>query len=236
MEDNLVVQYFVKGGWIMWPLLVTSFTAAMVILERLLWWSEETRRFDPDRLNRVYEALGKGNVSAASDLAQTSADPILRVIWQGLNNENNSVESALQSAAGVELGRAGRYLVIIDTIVTLAPLMGLLGTVTGLMRAFFKLGSTELSTEAITGGIAEALIATACGLTIAVICLVALNAFAARLTKFQFQLQNACSNTTVLLKAAKAGITVPPPTKPNGSTPRSAPPASADETQLAPAT
>ncbi len=113
-------------------------------------------------------------------------------------------EGALQIASGIELKRAGRFLVVLDTIVTLAPLLGLLGTVTGLMRAFFKLGNTELSEQAITGGIAEALIATACGLSVAVIALIALNFFGARVAEFQFELQTAGTNTEVLLRGAKA--------------------------------
>ena len=72
------------------------------------------------------------------------------------------------------------------------------------MRAFFKLGDAELSEQAITGGIAEALIATACGLSIAVVALIALNYFAARVAKFTFELQTAATNTEVLLRTASA--------------------------------
>jgi biopolymer transport protein ExbB len=201
--DNIVVQYFVKGGWIMWPILITSLTALAVIFERAIWWTMENTKRDPDKLDKVYSALQKGDVKVASGLARTSEDPILRVIWHGLNHYHSSLEGALQVAAGIEIERAGRFLVVMDTIVTLAPLLGLLGTVTGLMRAFFKLGSTELSESAISGGIAEALIATACGLTIAVASLVALNFFAARVSKFQFELQNACTNVEVMSRTAK---------------------------------
>jgi biopolymer transport protein ExbB/TolQ len=74
--------------------------------------------------------------------------------------------------------------------------------VTGLMRAFFKLGNTEISEQAITGGIAEALIATACGLSIAVVALIALNYFSARVADLQFDLQNAATNTELLVKNA----------------------------------
>jgi biopolymer transport protein ExbB len=203
MTDNLVVQYFIKGGWIMWPILLTSIVAIAVIFERCIWWSVERSKRDPEKLDKVYAALTKGDIKVASGLARTSEDPILRVIWHGLNHYHSSLQGALQVAAGIEIERAGRFLVVMDTIVTLAPLLGLLGTVTGLMKAFFKLGSSELSETAITGGIAEALIATCCGLTIAVLCLVALNYFAARVAKFQFEIQNACTNIEVLFGAIK---------------------------------
>ena len=202
VDQNVIIKTFFEGGWIMYPILATSIAAVAVIVERILWWSTESRKRDPDKLNKVYEALEKNDLKVASGLARTSEDAILRVIWHGLNHHYASLEGALQVAAGIEIERAGRFLVVMDTIVTLAPLLGLLGTVTGLMRAFFKLGNTELSETAITGGIAEALIATACGLAIAVVCLIALNYFSAKVAKFTFQLQNACTNTEILVKSA----------------------------------
>ncbi len=199
MTDNIVIQYFVKGGWIMWPILLTSVVALAVIVERAIWWTLESRRRETDKLDQIYGSLENGDLKAASAYARNSRDPLLRVIWHGLNHHHASLEGALQVAAGIELKRAGRFLVVLDTIVTLAPLLGLLGTVTGLMRAFFRLGDAEVSEQAITGGIAEALIATACGLTIAVIALIALNYLAAKVADFQFQIQTAATNTEVLV-------------------------------------
>jgi len=190
----LVIQYFVKGGWIMWPILVTSFVAAIVIFERLIWWTMEQRQREPEKLEKVYSHVKKGDLKVASGLARTSEDPILRVIWHALNNFYASPEGALHVAAELEIHRASRFIVVLDTIVTLAPLLGLIGTVTGLMRAFFKLGSAELSEGAISGGIAEALIATVCGLAIAVVSLVFLNYFSGRVARLQLEIQNACTN------------------------------------------
>jgi biopolymer transport protein ExbB len=194
VDQNLVVQYFEKGGWIMFPILLTSIVALAVIVERVLWWTMESRKRNSDKLDQIYNALEKNEFKVASGIARTSEDPILRVIWHGLNHHSASLEGALQVAAGIEIERAGRFLV---------ALLGLLGTVTGLMKAFFKLGNSELSEGAITGGIAEALIATACGLTIAVVCLIALNFFSAKVAKFTFQLQTACTNTEILVNSAK---------------------------------
>ena len=204
MSDNIVVQYFIKGGWVMWPILITSVVALAVTVERTIWWIVESRRRDAQKLDKVYAALENGDLKAASTYTRNSRDPLLRVIWHGLNHYHASLQGALQVAAGIELERAGRFLVVLDTIVTLAPLLGLLGTVTGLMRAFFKLGDVELSEQAIGGGIGEALIATASGLVIAVVSLIALNYFAAKLAKFQFELQTAATNTEVLTGTAAA--------------------------------
>jgi biopolymer transport protein ExbB len=206
-NNNFVFEYFQKGGWIMWPILITSLVTLAVVFERMIWWTMERRKRDPEKLEKVYAAIQKGDLKVASGLARTSEDPVLRVVWHGLNHYYASLEGALQVAAGMEIERAGRFIVILDTVVTLAPLLGLLGTVTGLMRAFFRLGSTELNEAAISGGIAEALIATACGLTIAVVALIFLNFFSARVSKLQFEIQTACTNVEVLSSAlGKKGI------------------------------
>ena len=116
----------------------------------------------------VLAALENNDVPAAMQISGNSEDPVIRMIHRGLNHVHTSMQGALQLAAGIELQRAGRFLTVMDTLVTLAPLLGLLGTVTGLMRAFLSIGSAELSVTAVTGGIGEALIATACGLGIAI--------------------------------------------------------------------
>jgi biopolymer transport protein ExbB len=199
MTENLVVEYFEKGGWIMWPILLTSLVAVTVIFERAIWWTMEQRQRNPEKLDKVYANIKKGDIKVASGLARTSDDPILRMIWHALNNFYASPEGALHVAAELEIQRAGRFIIVLDTIVTLAPLLGLMGTVTGLMRAFFKLGSTELSESAISGGIAEALIATVCGLAIAVVSLVFLNYFSGRVARLQVEILNACTNMEGLL-------------------------------------
>jgi biopolymer transport protein ExbB len=199
MDNLIVIHIFGEGGWIMWPILGTSLVALSIIVERLVWWEVQRRRREPEKLQEVYHLITKRKVDEATAVAGTSDDAVLRVLWFGLSHKSNSLQGALQAAAGIELSRAGRFLVGLDTVVTLAPLLGLLGTVTGLMKAFFKFGSTEISANAIGGGIAEALIATACGLTIAVITLVALNYFAAKVAHLQFELQTACGQVESLL-------------------------------------
>src|SRR5438445_2498884 len=87
------------------------------------------------------------------------------------------------------------------TLVTLAPLLGLLGTITGLIRSFSFLGNEELAVQAVTGGIAEALIATACGLGIAIFSLIPFNFFTSRVSNLEFELQTAATNLEVMLEA-----------------------------------
>lgn len=217
MSDLIVVRTFFEGGWVMYPILLTSLVALSVIIERFLWWWTEAKFREPQKLEEVFAALEKNDVKGAVAIAGASKDAVLRVLWFGLSQQGKAtLQGAFQVAAGIELERAGRFIVVLDTIVTLSPLLGLLGTVTGLMKAFFKLGGAELSEQAIGGGIAEALIATACGLSIAVICLVFLNYYASKVTRLQFELQTACGKAEVYLhqhlkEEAADAITSPVP-------------------------
>jgi biopolymer transport protein ExbB len=203
MLGNIVFQFFLKGGPVMWPILVCALAAVAVFGERTFWWWRESRKRDVRRREKLLAALENSDVEEGQRLAQGSEDPVIRMIRQSLNHEHTSIPVALQMAAGIEMERAGRFLNVLDTLVTLAPLLGLLGTVTGLMRAFLKIGSAELSVVAVTGGIGEALIATACGLLIAIVSLVPLNYFSGKLARLQFELETAASNVEVLANAGK---------------------------------
>jgi biopolymer transport protein ExbB len=201
---NWLIDNFRKGGPIMWPILIVSIVGLTVVIERVFWWGGRWFRRDPKRIEKVFTAIEHGDVAEASRLSRGSRDPVLRMMWNGLNHQHASLQGALQVAAGIEIKRAGRFLVVMDTLVTLAPLLGLLGTITGLIRSFSFLGNEELAVQAVTGGIAEALIATACGLGIAIFALIPFNFFTSRVSNLEFELQTAATNLEVMLGAQTA--------------------------------
>lgn len=203
--QNEILDKFHKGGWIMWPILLVSIIGAAVVLERSFWWLGRWMRRDPKRIEKVFTAIENGDIAEASRLSRGTRDPVLRMMFNGLNHQHASLQGALQVAAGIEIKRAGRFLVVMDTLVTLAPLLGLLGTITGLMRSFGSLGNEELAVTAVTGGIAEALIATACGLGIAIFELIPFNFFTSRVANLEFELQTAATNLEVMLEAHNVG-------------------------------
>ena len=202
-KGNTVFETFFKGGPVMYPLLAVLVVAVAVILERILWWTIERARRNPNKLDQVYAALEEGNVNAASNLARGSKDPITRTVWHGLNHVHSSVEGALEVASGVEIQRAGRFMSILDTTITLAPLLGLLGTVIGIMGSFSFVGNADLAPTKVSGGIAEALIATACGLGIAIFTLIFFNFFNSKLAKLQFELQSTSHNLILMLNSLR---------------------------------
>ena len=211
MLANIVFQFFIKGGPVMWPMLASALVAVAVVGERAFWWWRESRKRDAQKLEQILAALENADLAAAKSISESADDPVIRVIRHGLNHvghAHSSLLGALQLAAGVELKRAGRFLTVMDTLVTLAPLLGLLGTVTGLMRAFLNIGSAELSVSGVTGGIGEALIATACGLGIAIFALIPFNYFSARVAQLQFDLETAATNVEVMAGGGKGGDAV----------------------------
>jgi len=201
LAGNWLIDKFHKGGPVMWPILIVSIIALTVVIERCFWWTGRWFRRDPKRIEKVFTAIEQGDTTEASRLSRGSRDPVLRMMWNGLNHQHTSLQGALQVAAGIEIKRAGRFLVVMDTLVTLAPLLGLLGTITGLIRSFSFLGNEELAVQAVTGGIAEALIATACGLGIAIFALIPFNFFTSRVSNLEFELQTAATNLEVMLEA-----------------------------------
>ena len=205
MLANILVQRFEQGGPVMWPILITGIVAVAVVGERIIWWWRESRKRDPQRLEKLFAAIEAGDFGQAAELAKGSEDPVIRMIYHGMTHFHSSLEGALQVAAGGELQKAGRFLTVMDTLVTLAPLLGLLGTVSGIYRTFLNLGSAtvEGATGQITGGIGEALIATMCGLAIAILSLIPFNYFTRKLAQLQFELESAATNVQVMVQAAK---------------------------------
>lgn len=201
---NAIVDLIHKGGPIMYPILVTAVFAVCILAERITWWLRLAGRRSPRRLEAVYEAIETGRIKEAVQMSRNDTDPVIRMIHHGLNHHHSSLQGALEVAAGLEMQKAGRFLNAMDTIVTLGPLLGLLGTVTGIMGSFMSIGGSELAVEKVTGGIGEALIATAAGLGIAIATLIPLNYFHSRLAKFQFDLEAAATNVTLLVAQSEA--------------------------------
>lgn len=199
-----ILYLFKNGGPIMWPLLAASITALTVVIERLFFIIGEAGRRDAKSVEKIIFQVKLGEIQDALETGKKSRDSVAKVLTYGLEHDEESLEDALMHAASQELKRYERGLPILDTIITLAPLLGLLGTVTGMINAFGLLGNQELgSPTAITGGIAEALIATAFGLGIAITALLPFNYLNSLLEKVRHDFENAATRLELILKKAK---------------------------------
>ena len=188
----------------MYPLLLAGLVGIAVVAERLLWWVRVAGRRDARAVADALAAAEAGEWAAAEQAVTKSADPVARVLRAGLAHRSGAFEGAVQVASAAELREAARYIGVLDTLVTLAPLLGLLGTVTGIMGSFNSIGSDELAVAKVTGGIGEALIATAAGLGIAIATLLPLNVLSARLTGLQADLEAAATALQVAIQKGRA--------------------------------
>ena len=197
-----------KGGPIMWPLLATSLVALSVVIERSRFLWRQQRRAQPELVTAILRAVEDGRIDVAVRMGRHARDPVAATLVRGLAGRDQSLSTALLVGASEELRPFGRGIPALDTIVTLAPFLGLLGTVTGMIRAFGLLGERELEAPiAITGGIAEALIATAFGLAIAALSLIPLNVLHACRERMKQSLELAATKLELLLAPTAASRT-----------------------------
>jgi biopolymer transport protein ExbB len=176
METVDIVDIIEKGGVAMWPLLVLSILALGTIFERIWFWASLLFK-ERETVNRVLDAA-TSNMQVAREIAlEARRQPIGRYLFAPLRLANPDPEVfrlALESAADDELASMRRGDKLLEAVIALSPLLGLLGTVLGLISSLGSIRISDLgtaSTAGVTLGIAEALISTATGLIVAIVSL-----------------------------------------------------------------
>ncbi|NJL48063.1 MAG: MotA/TolQ/ExbB proton channel family protein [Leptolyngbyaceae cyanobacterium SM2_5_2] len=172
---------FAAGGIVMWPLLGFSILAIALIVERSIFWFRLNRRQRPV-MQDVLRIYRQAPVDVYPKLRQHVNLPIARIFLEALEIDGASPRQfhlALASAMQAELPHLRRFNTVFATIISVAPLLGLLGTILGLIRSFaaLQLGDLNTNTGAVTGGISEALVSTAAGLVVAIGTLLFANLF-----------------------------------------------------------
>ncbi|MEH2338256.1 MotA/TolQ/ExbB proton channel family protein [Nostoc sp.] len=178
-----IQNLFEAGGVVMWPLLLFSVLAGALMIERAKFWLKIGKR--QNRVVReVLNLYRLDNLVSAVDKLQKNVDlPIARIYLAGLQLERPTPEKfrlALKSEAQAEIPILKRFQPVFDTIIGLAPLLGLLGTILGLIRSFAGLNIGDVGgtkTGVVTAGISEALVATATGLIVAIFVLLGASIF-----------------------------------------------------------
>lgn len=204
MLCNIVIETFIEGGWVMWPILATFFLSLCVILDRAIWWLRLNARTSAKLQDEAREAVGSGDFAKAWKLCQQApAEPYLHNLSLGLSHANTSMLAAMQLDATHLIEKSEARMWVISTMITLAPLLGLFGTVVGIMGSFQFVGDEALAATKVSGGIAEALIATACGIAIAILCLLPYNFFRKRVALLRSSLERWINHTELLVKSAR---------------------------------
>jgi biopolymer transport protein ExbB len=203
-----MVELMFKGGVIMWPLLACSIVALAVVFERLLFWMLIGLRKNQSLINRIFTLTEEGDFDSAVQEGEDSPCLVCRILTAGLAHRNYGLVQSLEAAATHEIEKMKRNLSVLDTIITLAPLLGILGTVSGIIISFDLLGEAGIEDpKAVTGGIAQALITTATGLTIAIVALLPYNALTRKVEKVTRHLEQlvTCYEVTVQKGTEKQG-------------------------------
>jgi len=192
-----VVSTIAKGGVVMIPLLACSLISLALTIERFFFWAKIKSKQTVQNMLGLAEA---GEFDKAMMLGKESPHPIARVLAAGLAHRNPAPAKAMQAAAQAQIPVLKSGLGALDTIITLAPLLGLLGTVVGMIGSFDIMSEAGMGQpHAVTGGVAEALIATASGLLIAILTLMTYNYFSSRVEREMDAMEHFSSTLELLL-------------------------------------
>ena len=173
-----MINIFIRGGPVMYPLLICSIISLTVIIERAIFWIREGMLRNQPLVDNVLKLCRNGDWDSVRKEVSGSKDYIIRIMISGILHREFSMTKAMETAAADEIKRMRRYLIALDTMITVAPLLGIFGTVIGIITSFELLGAGGIEhPEAVTAGIAQALITTASGLGIAILSVFPYNYF-----------------------------------------------------------
>ncbi|MEA3266763.1 MAG: MotA/TolQ/ExbB proton channel family protein [Candidatus Fermentibacteria bacterium] len=185
---------FIAGGNFMWPLLIALIIGIAVAVERFITFSKA--KLD---VSKFLEQLGgyirKGDLSGAETLCDRTRGPVSAILRAGLMRRDKGlvdVEKAIEGAGSIEMAHLEKGLVVLATVSSVAPMIGFLGTVSGMIRAFGEIAAAKnVDASLVAGGIQEALITTASGLIVAIPIQMANNYFIAKVGRFITEMEEA---------------------------------------------
>jgi len=193
----------VKGGIIMVPIIIAGVLTLAIVIERLI--SLRNAEIDNEKfIKDIEESLKRRKIKEAIQLCEAQDKPVPRVIKAGLLKSDRSreeIKEAIEDAANHEIPVLEKYLGIIATIATLSPLLGLLGTVTGLIKAFMVIEARGglVNPGELAGGIWEALVTTVAGLVVAIPAYLAYNYFVSRVNNIILQMEKSATRLIDIL-------------------------------------
>jgi biopolymer transport protein ExbB len=196
-----------KGGVIMWIILFLSVVAAILVIEKLLYFRKI--RVDEERLiNRLKSTLQKGHFDEALSICENNPSPITNLMKVGIEHRGyppDTIKETILDAANLEVPRLEKHLPALGTITHIAPLLGLLGTVTGNISAFGVLGRLGSVGDPglLAKGIAEALLTTAAGLIVAIPAIIFYNYLVNKVNHTIIRLENRVNELVLLLEGKR---------------------------------
>jgi biopolymer transport protein ExbB len=194
-----MLDIFISGGPVMYPLLACSIIVLTVIIERIFFWIGMDMRREKSLVYEVLELCRAGDWESVRVKTKNSKDYIIKILITGILHRDFSMAKAMESAAAEEIKRMHKYMGVIDTMITVAPLLGIFGTVIGIILSFEALGSAGIEhPQAVTAGIAQALITTAAGLGIAILSVFPYNFFNSRIEKAALDIEKYATSLEIV--------------------------------------
>ena len=192
-----------KGGWLMIPILLLSILAVYIFFERY-FAIQRASRIDINFMNRIKDYIHDGKLDAALALCQSFANPAARMIEKGIQRIGrplNDVNTAIENIGKLEIYKLEKGLPLLATVAGGAPMIGFLGTVMGMVRAFYDMSqqANNIDVGLLSNGIYTALITTVAGLIVGIIAYFAYNVLVARVEKVVFKLEGTTTEFMDLL-------------------------------------
>jgi biopolymer transport protein ExbB len=196
-----MIDLFFRGGPVMYPLLACSFLVLTVVIERLLFWILVDINRNQQLIDDVLELCRRGDWGTVRDRISGSKDFVIRVLVSGILHREFSMTKAMEASAAEEIRNMRRYMGVLDTMITVAPLLGIFGTVIGIITSFEALGAAGIDQpQAVTAGIAQALITTAAGLGIAIFTVFPYNYFNSRVDKAVLNIEKYATSLEIVFE------------------------------------
>lgn len=182
-----------KGGWIMLPIALMSVIAIYIFIERYIVISRASRE-EHNFMNNIRDFIHGGRIDSAMSLCKNNQSPIARMVEKGLiriGKPLNDINAAIENVGKLEVSKLEKSMATLATIAGAAPMLGFLGTVTGMVQAFYdmSMAGNNIDIALLSGGIYQAMITTVAGLIVGILAYICYNVLVARVEKVVFVLE-----------------------------------------------
>lgn len=205
-----IYEVLLNGGPVMWPLLLCSLAVGLVVFERTLFWIGLERRRERKLMDEALFLAETGQWDQIKEKTIGCQDHVIRVLVVGIVHRDYDMGKAMESEAERMFQRMSRFMPVLDTMITVAPLLGIFGTVLGIISSFKMLGAGGIADpKLVTGGIAQALITTATGLAISILAVIPYNFFNTRINRAVYVMEKYATSLEVCYRKIQTESTTP---------------------------